>query len=512
MSRRLVQRVSRVVDRHASRRGFLRTSAMTATAMAVAPVAFAVRPTTAEAAIVTCAGQRCRSGTACCQSWSEFCCRITGENACPPGTVAAGWWKVDNSDFCSLDEPRPRYYIDCNVECDPACRCYGGMCSRSCTSARCRCSDGCDTRRTECLRFRYGQCNQDVCVGAISCRVVTCVPPWQWDSGCLSAPALRNESTRRHDLPCLHEGFNDVPPKAFYAEAVRWMADEGIADGLKSDLFGPHEPVSRAQFSTFLWRYSGEPAPAAGLSDDGSASRIFKDVPAGSEHEEAVLWIWGQRIAVGLAPREFGPDEPMTIEHAVVCLHRLAGSPRPLPSGDAAGEEDEGSDGGDGEDAAGDRDGDGDGDGEDAADDVTDSLDWPPRTLRASAGEDGLSLATLPVSPASISSSSGLSLVPFNASDEDRWYSDALRWALEQDIVWWYPHWPFGGELPINRAFAALLMHRYHQSRSLDSDPESDDSPKSDDGPNIARGLLVSTFPRAGRDNLARGARRTRST
>ena len=50
MSRKLVERVSRVVDHRAGRRGFLRSSAMAATAMAVAPVAYAMRPTTAEAA------------------------------------------------------------------------------------------------------------------------------------------------------------------------------------------------------------------------------------------------------------------------------------------------------------------------------------------------------------------------------------------------------------------------------------------------------------------------------
>ena len=44
MSRKLVERVSRVVDRRAGRRGFLRSSAMAATAMAVAPVAYAMRP------------------------------------------------------------------------------------------------------------------------------------------------------------------------------------------------------------------------------------------------------------------------------------------------------------------------------------------------------------------------------------------------------------------------------------------------------------------------------------
>ena len=322
MSRTLVKRVSRIVDRHASRRGFLRTSAMTATAMAVAPVVFATRPTSAEAAIVTCLGHRCSPGAACCDGWTEFCCRVTGENTCPPGTVVAGWWKVDDSEFCTIDEPRPRYYIDCNLACDPGCGCgSSGMCSKGCTSARCSCADGCDTRRVDCARFRYGQCNQDVCVGRIKCRVVTCVPPWIWDPSCRSAPVLSDEETRGHDRPCLHVGFTDVPPKAFYAEAVEWMTDEDITAGLTNDLFGPDEPVQRAQFATFLWRYAGQPAP--------SLPNGFDDVPAGSYYEEAVAWMAENGITAGLAPRKFGSSAPVSRVQVITFLHRLAGSPPP---------------------------------------------------------------------------------------------------------------------------------------------------------------------------------------
>ena len=111
VSRKLVERVSRVVDRRAGRRGFLRSSAMAATAMAVAPVAYAVRPTTAEAAIVLCKGHQCNTGALCCDNYTEFCCKLTGENLCPPGTVVAGWWKVDGTGFCDLNGPRPRVLL-----------------------------------------------------------------------------------------------------------------------------------------------------------------------------------------------------------------------------------------------------------------------------------------------------------------------------------------------------------------------------------------------------------------
>ena len=220
----------------------------------------------------------------------------------PPGTIVAGWWRADGSGFCDLNGPQPRYYLDCNFTCDEGCRCSsGGLCARSCTSAVCKCHGGCDTRKSECTRFRYGQCNQDLCVGPLHCRIVTCVPPWKWDPACATSPVLYSQSTRFHDRPCLHDGFTDIPPKALYAGAVEWMAGEGIAAGFTDDLFGPDELVSRGQFATFLWRYSGEPLA---LNTDG-----FDDVDPGAYYAHAVAWMVENAITAGRAPDRFDPSQ-----------------------------------------------------------------------------------------------------------------------------------------------------------------------------------------------------------
>ncbi len=323
MSRKLVERVSRVVDRRAGRRGFLRKSAMAATAVAVAPVAYAIRPTTAEAAVILCKGWECRPSALCCDPYSEFCCKLTGENLCPPRTIVAGWWKVDGSGFCDLNGPQPRYYLDCNFTCDARSGCHcrsNGFCDRGCTPARCQCSGGCDTRKSECTRFRYGQCNQDVCVGQLACRIVTCVPPWTWDPACATSPVLYDPGTRWHDRPCLHEGFNDVPPRAYYAEAVKWMADEGITTGMKADLFGPDELVNRAQFATFLWRYEGRPQVEPGNK--------FNDVPEDAFYAQAVAWMVEQGITTGRTRDRFDPSSDVSRAQSIVFLHRLAGEPQ----------------------------------------------------------------------------------------------------------------------------------------------------------------------------------------
>ena len=326
MSRQLVAKLSCLVERHTSRRGFLRSLAMSATAAVFAP-AYIFRPIGAEAAIITCLGLRCDSRSPCCDGWTEFCCRLTGENTCPPGTVVGGWWKVDNSSFCSYDQPRPRYYIDCNVACSTGSGCGpSGLCSRSATAAQCRCPDGCETRRVDCIQFRYGQCNEDICVGPIRCRVVTCVPPWQWDPGCSTRPVLTNNATRHHDRPCLHNGFTDIPPKAFYATAVRWAGDLGIAKGMTDDLFFPDEPVRWDHFAELLWSYVGKPLPS---SSGDLAGRSL-----GSQFEMAVDWLVQQRIAGDLPVGYFKPDREVTIAEAITLLYGLASEPPPSPDED----------------------------------------------------------------------------------------------------------------------------------------------------------------------------------
>ncbi|HSK06444.1 MAG TPA: twin-arginine translocation signal domain-containing protein [Acidimicrobiia bacterium] len=211
MSRTLVRRVTEMVDRPVSRRGFLRRLTMGATALTVAPLFYVTRPVTAHAAICSCSGSSCDCGNLCCDGYTEFCCSIYGENTCPAGTIPAGWWKADGSGVCDNEQgPQPRYYLDCNISTCGSCGCGGsGTCAGGCqegTNFTCGCANGdCHLRKSSCTRFRYGQCNQHVsCVGPIVCRVVTCTPPWIWDASCTTASATDN-NTRFHNAACLNQ-------------------------------------------------------------------------------------------------------------------------------------------------------------------------------------------------------------------------------------------------------------------------------------------------------------------
>jgi hypothetical protein len=194
---RVVSTLTDRLDRkHTSRRSFLVKTAVVGSALAVNPLRYLLRPGTAYASV-------CGPAADCASGWTVFCCTINNKrNTCPPGTLAAGWWKADNSGFCG---GKARYYVDCNAKCT-TCGCgASGICGSNCHACKCGCASGtCDERRVCCNEFRYGQCHQEVaCVGPVVCRVVSCVPPWQFDASCASSSATAN-ATALHDAPCLH--------------------------------------------------------------------------------------------------------------------------------------------------------------------------------------------------------------------------------------------------------------------------------------------------------------------
>jgi hypothetical protein len=200
MSVKLAERAAHFLARRkTTRRSFLQKTAIVGSALAVVPKDFLLRPGSAYAALCACGGQNCACGALCCDGFTEFCCTMTGQNVCPPGTIAGGWWKADGSRYCS----GPRYYIDCNA----TCRCGGGrFCPDNCSNSPwgCGCARGdCNNRKAGCTQFRYGQCNQQVAtVGRIACRVVSCDPAVLLFGNCAPTLAVDN-STEKHNKPCL---------------------------------------------------------------------------------------------------------------------------------------------------------------------------------------------------------------------------------------------------------------------------------------------------------------------
>ena len=113
--------------------------------------------------------------------------------------------------------------------------------------------------------------------------------------------------------------FVDVPASAYYYDAVKWAAEQGITGGTDENHFSPDASCTRAQIVTFLWRAAGSPVVNYILP--------FEDVAESSYYAEAVRWAASQGIVSGVSPTRFGPDLPCTRAQAMTFLYGAMGSP-----------------------------------------------------------------------------------------------------------------------------------------------------------------------------------------
>ena len=111
------------------------------------------------------------------------------------------------------------------------------------------------------------------------------------------------------DLP-----FTDVPADAYYAKAVAWAVENGVAKGVSETLFAPNAGCTRAQIVTFLWR--AQQSPASG------GENPFADVPADAYYYNAVLWAVENDVAKGVSETAFAPNDNCTRAQIVTLIYR----------------------------------------------------------------------------------------------------------------------------------------------------------------------------------------------
>ena len=110
--------------------------------------------------------------------------------------------------------------------------------------------------------------------------------------------------------------FYDVPNDAYYYEAVKWAAENGITGGVGNSLFAPNQPCTRAQIVTFLWRAAGSPVVNYRMP--------FTEVDEGAYYAEAVRWAASTGIVTGLTETTFGTDSVCTRAQAAAMIYRCA--------------------------------------------------------------------------------------------------------------------------------------------------------------------------------------------
>ena len=110
--------------------------------------------------------------------------------------------------------------------------------------------------------------------------------------------------------------FTDVASDKYYAKAVAWAADKGIAQGTSDTTFSPDAVITRAQAATFMYRLSGE--------ESATTRKYFDDVNKSAYYFDAVNWAYTNGITSGTTDTTFSPEETCTREQAVTFIYRYA--------------------------------------------------------------------------------------------------------------------------------------------------------------------------------------------
>lgn len=116
--------------------------------------------------------------------------------------------------------------------------------------------------------------------------------------------------------------FGDVPVDAYYASPVIWGYMNNITTGKTATTFAPNDAITRAEFVTLMWRYSGK--------EKVSANNSFTDVKdKNAFYYDAVMWAVEKKITTGTGNSKFEPLKTCSRAEAITFVWRLAGSPKP---------------------------------------------------------------------------------------------------------------------------------------------------------------------------------------
>jgi subtilisin family serine protease len=132
---------------------------------------------------------------------------------------------------------------------------------------------------------------------------------YRYDNGALTAQADTGS------------GFSDVAdPSAWYYEAVRWAAENGIVNGYEDGTFHLDASITREQLAAILYRYSGVPE-----EKDTAVLSVFQDYGSVSSYAApAVAWGYKAGLIGGTGNSTLQPAGNATRAQVATIMMRYA--------------------------------------------------------------------------------------------------------------------------------------------------------------------------------------------
>ena len=118
--------------------------------------------------------------------------------------------------------------------------------------------------------------------------------------------------------------FRDVVENAWYSEAVRWAAANGIVTGYSENAFGPNDNITREQLAAILHRYANYKGYDVSVGEDTNILS-FDDAQTISGYAvPAMQWACGAGLMQG-SNRKLLPTAQATRAQVAAMLHRFLG-------------------------------------------------------------------------------------------------------------------------------------------------------------------------------------------
>ena len=139
--------------------------------------------------------------------------------------------------------------------------------------------------------------------------------PTSTEEGQQTRTCQRCGETQVRSIPMLEAlPFTDVSEQQWYAEAVRYVYEHDLMNGVTDTLFAPYEPVTRGQMVTVLYRMAGAP--------EVQRTHAFTDVAENAYYADAVAWGYAEGIIQGISADRFAPGLTVTREQMITFLYR----------------------------------------------------------------------------------------------------------------------------------------------------------------------------------------------
>ena len=109
--------------------------------------------------------------------------------------------------------------------------------------------------------------------------------------------------------------FTDVSGSAWYYNAVKFVYDYDLMDGVGGGKFNPDGTLTRAMIAQVLYNLEGA---------SGSYPSVFTDVADSAWYAKAVNWAAASSIVEGKGNNKFDPDAAVTRQEMAAILYRYA--------------------------------------------------------------------------------------------------------------------------------------------------------------------------------------------